>query len=264
MDHLAAIGFHIENEEDLLPIVEKAFEQGQLVDAGKLSYVHYSDESGAEFWLQINRKNVFIGGNPHFNGKSRRKVALVSEIKPEGNEMDGGYYCWAEPQIENQPESGLYPFVFEVPDFKRNSNIILPQTITIQLSAFAHEINYFENENNFSEQQFGEFKVASKSFIPGGLFSQQDDEAEALGIFSGVVLEVEKKKNQMTGQAFYWMLVDTVGGEIDVVADIKQLATIPKKNGIIHGNFWLSGRFTEVPEYKKQSKKFFSNFFNRN
>ena len=61
-------------------------------------------------------------------------------------------------------------------------------------------------------------------------------------MLSGKIKEFELKKNQLSGGNFYWFLVETSGGEIDVVADPKLIPQEPQTGGIIYGNFWLSGR----------------------
>jgi len=261
MDHLSPIGFKIQSQENFIEVIEKVFENGKPVNAGKRKYIVYSDDSGAEFWLQLNKKGEFIGGNPHFQGKSKRKVVLSSTITGFGNEMDGAFYCWAEPKEQGNPESGAYPFVFELPDFSLYKNIVLPQDIEIQLTAFAQEINYYKDEKEFADNQKSELKFATRSFIPSGLFTKDEkDEKEAAGMFSGVILDVEKRTNKLTGQEFYWMLVDTHGGEIDVVANIELLNKIPERSGIIQGYFWLTGKLLTQP-VQKSKKGFFTKYF---
>jgi hypothetical protein len=53
------------------------------------------------------------------------------------------------------------------------------------------------------------------------------------------------KRNQRTKANFYWFLVETLGGEIDVVADPKLIASEPQLGGVVSGQFWLSGRLIE-------------------
>jgi hypothetical protein len=49
----------------------------------------------------------------------------------------------------------------------------------------------------------------------------------------------------MTGEEFYWMLVDTLGGEVDVVASTDLCESLPNPLSIIQGQFWLSGRILD-------------------
>ena len=159
--------------------------------------------------------------------------------------------------------------MFDVPDHKIVSNIVLPQTLDIQLSAFAQEFSYYESETAFSSGQEDEPKWAAQSFVPSGLFNFDEEKdsgpPEALGIFAGVIKESEKKTNQFTEQDYYWMLVDTLGGEIDVVADLRYFdQKPPQKGGVVHGQFWLSGRLLSTPQTSEIAKKgFFQKLFGR-
>jgi len=265
MDHLSPIGFKVQSQNDLIGIIEKVFEKGRYLSAGNAKYIVYSDNSGIEFWLQLDKRGEFIGGNPHFYGKSKRKVVLWSIKTNLGNEMDGAFHCWSEPPNLENAEKETFPFIFELPDFSLYKNIIIPQDVEIQLTAFAQEINYFENEKVFAETQKTGLKLATRSFISSGLFAQnEEDEKDATAIFSGVILELEKKKNKLTGQEFYWMLVDTHGGEIDVVTNIELLKQIPKVTGIIQGFFWLTGKIISQPVRKSKKGFFTKYFFKRN
>jgi hypothetical protein len=39
--------------------------------------------------------------------------------------------------------------------------------------------------------------------------------------------------------------VDTLGGEVDVVADVKLISSEPQIGGIVSGQFWLSGKIIQ-------------------
>lgn len=244
MNDLSNIGFEVETMEDFKELVVKACNRGKEVPADNGYYMHYSDKSGAEIWAQINSENNIIGAHPHFKGKSKRTVCLVNNVEREGTHLDGAYYAWANPKDENNPESGDYPFVFDVPNFKTNKKIKLPQNVQIQLTAFAWSVNCYDSEEEFDKKQNQELKYAVQSFIPSGLFSPKGEDtrpAQAHGIFTGNIIEWEKRTNEFSGKQFYWLLVETLGGQVDVVADEIYFDEEPKIAGVIHGQFWLSG-----------------------
>jgi hypothetical protein len=56
------------------------------------------------------------------------------------------------------------------------------------------------------------------------------------------VLAADEKVNVLTGRAFYWALVETLGGAYDVVIDSRGLSGVPAVGGVLSGSFWLSGR----------------------
>ncbi len=214
-------------------------------------YLKFSDASGAEIWLQGNFEQELIGFNPHFAGASRRKVALTTAINREASELDGGFHAWANPLNETGEISGDYPFVFDVPDFRLSEMPTLPHVCEIQLTAFAsNDFKIYADEKDFENNQAGESKFAAKSFVSSGLLAfDADDETADLnavrpvGVLSGSIKKYELKINQLSGNKFYWFLIDTFGGEIDVVADEKLVTITPNVGGIVSGQFWLSGRF---------------------
>jgi hypothetical protein len=61
----------------------------------------------------------------------------------------------------------------------------------------------------------GDLRLASRSFIPTGLFTPAGDSIippQARAIFAGHVLAADEKINVLTGRAFYWALVEAYGG----------------------------------------------------
>jgi hypothetical protein len=137
-----------------------------------------------------------------------------------------------------------------VPDFRLTSEIRLPQIQEIQLTAFASDdFKIFADEKEYGESQESELKYASKSFVPSGLFAfDAEDESfdlnvvRPIAIFAGIIKESELKKNELSGNNFYWFLVETLGGETDVVADVKLVSSEPQIGGVVSGQFWLSGK----------------------
>ena len=246
MSNLSDIGFPVRGEQDVNDVIMKVLENVREIPCPRGSYYNFSDASGAAIYLQANASQELIGFNPHFEGKSRRTVCLIKTIEKESSELDGAFYAWANPSEANNPESGEYPFVFDVPDFRVNSNLNFPQNYEMQLTAFAsNEFQIFASEQDFFDSQDSELKFAAKSFIPSGLFNLDADNTQpplAFGVLTGEIREFELKTNELTSEKFYWFLVDTLGGEIDVVADPKLVAVEPNTGGYLSGQFWLSGR----------------------
>ncbi|XOF32520.1 MAG: hypothetical protein ACL93V_10815 [Candidatus Electrothrix sp. YB6] len=254
---LSDIGFDVNNEEAFYELIEKAYGKATSIKADKGTYFLYSDSSGAELWIQISKANQLVGVTPYYKGTGRRTVCLSENVYRKENELDGAFYSWADPADKDDPESGVYPFVFDVPNHNSLGDVLLPQDIEIQLSAFAQEVRYYENEEKFEKQQKGEAKWASQSFVSSGLFHPDEKSTpkkppEAFGIFSGIIKQTEKKKNELTGQEFQWMLVDTLGGEVDVLADLTFFNTEPKVGGVVQGQFWLTGQLLTTPLLKKK------------
>jgi len=246
MGDLSNIGFTIDTEEEFVSLIEKSFETASQIEVPWGFYIHFIDSSGAELWTQLNLDGEYIGFHPHFHGMSRRVVALTRQIEGEESELDGMFHAWANPAELTEPESGDYPFVFNVPDMRALEAMEYPQNVEIQLTAFAIELEYYPNEDDYYGSQDEELQFAVESFMPIGLFEDEDGEnPEPYAVFSGVVQQSEIRTNKMTGEEFYWMLVDTLGGEVDVVASKELCEALPNPLSIVQGQFWLSGRLLD-------------------
>lgn len=248
MSNLSDIGFPVRSEQDVNDMILLVVNHVSEVRCPNGFYLKFSDSSGAEIWLQGNYEQELIGFNPHFSGKSRRKISLTEAIERDSSELDGGFHAWANPSDKN-PESGEYPFVFNVPDFRAVHLHKFPKTVELQLTAFAsNDFKLFANEADYENSQDGEMKYVSKSFVPSGLFSFNENETvdlslvHPIGTLSGEIKAFELKTNSLTSEKFYHFLVETAGGEIDVVADANLIKEEPKVGGIVSGQFWLSGR----------------------
>lgn len=248
MSNLSDIGFPVATEADVNDIITNVLGSVSEIPCADGFYLKFSDASGAELYLQGNFEQELIGFNPHFRGKSRRTVCLTAAIGRDSSPLDGSYHAWANPSEKDNPDSGEYPFVFDVPDFRVSENPQFPRSEEIQLTAFAsNDFKIYAGEREFYDSQKEEVKLASKSFIPSGLFLPDEsatpiDPPRPIGIFAGEIKQFDIKTNKLTGEKFYWFLVDTLGGETDVVADPKLVTIEPKIGGFVNGQFWLSGR----------------------
>ncbi|MGI8786858.1 MAG: hypothetical protein ACR2HG_03755 [Pyrinomonadaceae bacterium] len=251
MSNLSDIGFPTRGEQDVNEMIMHVLELTEPIRSPRGFYLKFSDASGAEVWLQGNFEQELIGFNPHFAGKSRRRVCLTKMIERDSSELDGGFHAWANPQ-NGATDSGDYPFVFDAPDFRTIDELNFPHVCEIQLTAFAsNDFKIFADEKNYNDSQEDKSKFASKSFIPSGLFLPDDNATpieppRPIGIFAGEIKDFELKTNEISGEKFYWFLVGTFGGEIDVVADTKLILDEPQIGGIVRGQFWLSGKIIDL------------------
>lgn len=237
-----------------------ASRKGDTVNAESATYVRYADSSGVELWLLLNKKRELLDINPYFEGESSRRVKLTAAVRREGSEMDGAFHCFA---LEGETE--LYPFVFDVPDLHTMGRFSFPSVYGIRLTAFAHDVYCFDDESEFENSQVDRIKFGPKRFIPTGLYSEAGaptGEKESFASFSGTIERFELKTNTLTGREFYWILVDTSGGGIDVVVDPEMLNKAPRAGGAFYGHSWLSGRIMDPPVPDKP-RGFFDKLFGR-
>ncbi len=249
MSNLSDIGFPVKSEQDVNVLITETIKFIESVKCRHGFYLRFADASGAEIYLQGSNEQELIGFNPHFAGSSRRTVGLTQAIERDSSPLDGGFHAWANPNVEAAEIMGEYPFVFDVPNFRLNEIASFPHVCQIQLTAFAsNDFEIFADEKSFSDAQEDGLESSSKSFVPVGLLAVTESEGEIdlsvarpIAEFSGAIKAFELKTNELSGERFYWFLVETAGGEIDVAADVKLIADEPKIGGIVSGQFWLSG-----------------------
>jgi hypothetical protein len=240
------IGFLVTSEQEFADLADRAapLATSVPVPGNRCKYLWYHDKSGAELWMQIDADGQLIGMKPHFHGESRRRVGLLAALTNAKHKLDGRFSGWANPADEDDPESGDYPLEFDAPDFLAIPEFPFPHTVTVQLAAFPSEFYCYKSAETFRSKQEGITKLAAPSFIPWGLFrpESKDTPPQAMPCFSGEVKAFANKTNALTGQPFVWMLIETFGGEVDIVVDPRHL-TAPLANGnIVQGRFWYSGR----------------------
>lgn len=254
MSNLSDIGFPTRSEQDINDMISHVLELAETAACPPRGfYLKFSDASGAEIWLQGNTEQELIGFNPHFAGKSRRRVGLTEAIERDSSELDGGFHAWADPTDEDVEISGKYPFVFDAPDFRLNQIASFPHVCEIQLTSLAsNDFKIYADESEFDASQTDDLKRAAKSFVPTGLLALDAGDAAVdlsharpIAVLAGAIKEYELKTNALSGEKFYWFLIDTYGGETDVVADIKLISSEPKIGGIVSGQFWLSGKIVD-------------------
>lgn len=260
MSNLSDIGFSVKSEQDVNVLITETINYVESIRCAHGFYLRFADASGAEIYLQGNPNQELVGFNPHFDGKSRRLVGLTKAIERDSSPLDGGFHAWANPRDLDVETSGEYPFVFDVPDFRTIDGIKFPHVCEIQLTAFAsNDFKIFADEKDYDASQTSELKYAAKSFVPVGLCAFGDEEIDwnavrPVGQFAGEIKSFELKTNELSRENFYWFLVETLGGEVDVVADTKLIAGEPKIGGVVSGQFWLSGRIAESAELVQTTK----------
>jgi hypothetical protein len=253
-NHFSDIGFDLNTESEFQELANQVYERGKRFRTGKGTYLYWSPGEGVELWGQLDQTNNFIGLNPHFVGESTMRVGLTAEVdRSESSPLDGAFYGWASPNNED-PESGHYPFVFDVPDFQLGKRAKLPCIADIQLAAFAHGLAAFESDDAYEAAHTEEPKFAAESFIPSGLFTPEGEATkppQAYAIMTGYVIETAMRINPVAKAEFCWTRIRTYGGEFDVVADPTIVTGSIVKGGIVQGTFWLSGRrLNNDPERK--------------
>jgi hypothetical protein len=240
--HLSTLGFRVKTRWGFNNLAKQTVEAGQRVEVpGQGSYRVWMLGQGIELWAQTNQQGRVIGFHPHFKGDATMRVGLTRRVaRPADTLLDGAFFGWANPP-ENDPEQGIYPFAFDIPDYRVYNDLQLPYIFRVSLTAFALEMMVYRNE----EAHHAASMLATEACIPSGTFLPEGgpiDPPKSEVIYSGRVLETTLLRNPLTHRSFHWARIRTLGGEVDLVADPKTVFGIPVKGGVIQGRFWLSGR----------------------
>lgn len=208
------------------------------------AYLRWSLGEGVEFWFQLDANDRVIGFNPHFAGRGRVRFGAVELRAGQVGTFDGSLYGWVDPAAD-PPHKGVCPLLVDIPDaLLIRKQVAVPAIVTLQIAAFAHELKCFLDESAYETALAGQPHLASEALIPTGLFSPKGDLVveRAQALFTGRVLEAVLHTNPTSGNTFHALLVRTLGGTVDVVADQPLLTGEPVQGGIVlcHGS--LSGR----------------------
>ncbi len=221
MSNLSDIGFPTPDETAINEMIIHVLEIAKPIKSARGFYLIYSDPSGAEVFLQGNFDQELVGFNPHFAGSSRRAVTLGAAVERDSSELDGGFRANST-GVEGE-------FVFDVPDYRMVAEGELPRPAQIQLTAFA--------SNDFKIGDAG----SESAFVPAPIIDPEIP-PRPIATISGRIIESEKRRNELSGEDFYWFKVVTEGGEVDIVSDPKWVLTEPNPGDGVSGTFWLSGR----------------------
>lgn len=257
MNHFTAIGIPLHTMEDAPALFTPLLDDTTPLESTIPGYVYWVWEAGqgTEIWFQFNETtNTIISSSPAFKGMTRITVNVTQALEEE-SPLEALLQGWVNPR-DNDPESGDYPMVFTWLDKGLHPQLEYPQIHTFQITAFAHELVAYPNEDAFSaaNQNPGssandnDVKVsfAPESFIPSGMFVEEEgDTPTPTAMFTGHVLEVRELTTPLSDTPFYWIRVKTFGGEYDVVATNDVIKGKPITGGIVTGVFWLRGRMLD-------------------
>jgi len=263
-DHFSVIGFNAGSAEELADLVTRLPEAGgQSQPCGPGFYYRWRSDVGSELWIHMQKEGEqlsIVGVTPFFAGQGRMPVRVMKKRQRAfDNAFEGAVFV----EIEPGPRAHQCATValFDVVDYACWANRVCPFLAQAQIAAFPHDLAVFPDEETFTQGQAGEtIKFAPESFFASGLFTgpgdgdghavfhdpnDDDFQAASRAFLTGRVLRAELRRNTVTGQEFHAALVKTLGGTLDIVADITQMRVALRPGNIVQGEFWLCGRLTE-------------------
>src|SRR6266550_8870482 len=244
--HLSSIGFVAASKEDFMAVVQQAASKGRLIHARTAEYCLWEPGGGPELWVQLQitqqGQRTLLGFNPHFRGLARMRFGATGATASSEYPLEGNLEGWADP-VDEKPESGVFPISLAVPDFELSvAGLTFPRNLDIQVAAFAHKLTCFPDEEAFEREgpkMIGDRGMAKKSLIPMGSFEGQQP---STAIFCGEIMGAELKVNPAAGGRYHHLFVETLGGQVDVVADPSVLVGEASVGGIVQYEGWLSAR----------------------
>ena len=238
------LGLTFDSEEVIHEFINFALEEAEVVPAPnteeEFEYRVYRDNK-LEVWFFIT-DNELVHIKPFFEGKNFHQLGITNYFIDQ-EDTSGRFFGFIEPNEELT--DGLAPVVFEVPDFWLNAPKQLPSLDKTLLTAFAINLEVFEDEQALEQANtLDEFAFSSEMFIPIGLFGDPDN-PEPLAQFSGEIIEVNKHTNKYSGKEFYHLVVKSLK-PFDVVSTAEAFERQPKPGNYVKGDFMMSGRLFNV------------------
>jgi hypothetical protein len=254
--HFTSLGFYARDvrsvDQHVQDIARQASESGTRIGADEGAYMVWRPGEGIEIWLQLNQRDEITGGDPHFVGSGRVVVGITDVYADHESPLAGSIKGWADPQ-GGTADDGAYPFTFWVPNLQQIRERVRPgRRVTFQIAAFAHELTCFASEGERQQDPVGA-RFAPESFVPGimaafasGNAPGEGEPEPPEGMFTGHIQQVENLTNPASGQPFHHLVVKTLGGTYDVVADPLIVKGAPTVGGLAQGVFWFSGQPVEA------------------
>lgn len=244
--HFSSIGFPLHSPDDFQSLARKVVDLGEMQRCAGGCYFNWQGDSGVELWVQLDQEGRFLDIQPHFSGMAAMRIGLTRRLhRPTDSPLDGAWQAWADPIEDENPADGRFELTFEAPDFALHHDLQLPLLATVQLAAFAHDLNYFETEEAFRDSSQVKERLEPQTFIPAPQRVRQGGETEpqrAEALICGHVMRVEQLVNDLTQLPFYWLLVETAGGRVDLLVDPQLVLVEPEPGGIVMTYCWLSGQ----------------------
>jgi hypothetical protein len=225
VSNLSTIGFEFEDDAEFGAVMERLTENSQpRGGAGGNVYSVWRSDDGIEIWFHHDAAGHEITGlTPFYDGKSLVRLKVTERVKrPFDSDFEGALMAWVAP---GDSDVGVHPIVFDAVDHLNLLDREIPGTWNARLTGFAHQLKAFPTAEAYNAEQTSEPKFAAQSFVPVGMFAsaavEGDEESipSSQALLTGRVAEHKLLKNELTGQSFHWLLVDSLEAAFDVVAD---------------------------------------------
>lgn len=257
-DHLAALGIGSPSPEERFQQVREILRGARAHSVREESVtLRWSDSSGAELWIYVDRGGSLQSVQPHLSGGPRIRMEIQAVLeRPEVSPYDGGFLCLTLEGGSHPALGGGYPVVFDAPDFPDVRGFALTSRHRVELAAFALDLSIYKTEEAFREAQPELKPLGVPGFVPAGMVGRLHGQApSAHALLVGRALRVRRVRNQVTGREFYRITVETPAGPMDIAADPTLLTESPEVGDVVQAGVWLSGRIVTEEEGLTQGEK---------
>lgn len=257
--NLSTIGFTFADAEVFRDVMMKCAHQATAqLDCNAGSYGIWRSRTGAEIWFHLGKSEdgttEIFGLTPFFEGQSDVLLNITAAVTRDGdNDFEGAMKGWVSP---DGASDGSYPILFDAVDFAAYVGAEWPQQRRVRLTAFAHELEAFASDADYYAARGGDGDtappLAAHAYIPVGLFAIDDDGQPAANpdtaspnssaVLTGKVLEHRAFTNEISGQDFVWLLVESLEATFDIVADPAVVTGTIADGGTIEGAVVMFGR----------------------
>lgn len=209
-----SIGLGVDNEGQLQELVVSlagAAVERLATDAGE--YAIWRSRTGAELWFHLGpaaetdgAEREILGVTPFFEGHSEVAVNVEEAIKrPGDNSHEGAFRGFVGAGAGDTGDGS--PLIFDAIDFAAHCSRPLPAQWRVRLSGFARKAVVVNDGK--AEEGEESAKSPRKSFCATGTSSAR---------LSGRIAQFLALTSEVTGQDFYWLLVNSGAISFDIVA----------------------------------------------
>lgn len=242
---LHALGFPAQWSPTMLEFVATlARDNSKLVGSARGNYRVWRSQQGAELWFHLPQRTTRPAekSEPGTAGNAEAKPSAVTpfhrglsscEIKigrylhvDRANPLEGSCLAWLPAA---GPGSREQVIVLELVPYGLQPLRSPPHATTAQIICFAHAVWAFPDGTAYSHQtpsnrriQLGAFSPVTEADVPEVQLSYASSPI-TLGIATGVVRRAIRHTNPVTGDPYYWLLLETKRGNFDIIANPAQM-----------------------------------------
>lgn len=256
--NLSSIGFIFDSAEAFQnAMVELAPRATERIGCEAGDYSVWRSRTGAEIWFHLpflgteDSAQDIAGLTPFYEGISDVAIEVVARVnRPDDNDFEGALTVQV---IDPDGSNEGYPITFDAVDFAAHAEVALPFKARARIVGFARHVRAFADEAAYSADTsgpLGDIALAPRAFIPVGQFAESGEGVEmetpaSTALLTGFVSEHRRQVNEVTGEAFHWMLVESLAATFDIVADPQTISGAIEVGGTVEVGCVLFGRLIE-------------------